>query len=177
MIAPLTVIAPWPLTWWMSEYDVRAVDDRHAVAAEHLHHVAGEEGGGVLVDADAEQSRAARHQGQEAADAVALAEVLVDDDARNETEPGRHLRHAHARRGAAGAEGDHVRGEDRGAGAGAGDDDAVPCCRCLTLRANGVPADDAGQAHLVAAGEEDAGDVVQDLERSRATLAAARSGR
>ena len=57
----------------------------------------GEEGGRVLVDADAEQSRAARHQRQQAADAIALAEMLVDDHARHETEPGRHLRHAHAR--------------------------------------------------------------------------------
>ena len=96
-IAPLTVIAPCPLTRWMSEYDVRAVDDRHAVAAEHLHRVTGEEGGRVLVDADAEQSRTARHQGQEATDAIALAEMLVDDHARHEIEPGRHLRHAHAR--------------------------------------------------------------------------------
>ena len=78
-------------------YDVRAVDDRHAVAAEHLHRVTGEEGGRILVDADAEQSRTARHQGQETTDAIALAEMLVDDHARHEIEPGRHLRHAHAR--------------------------------------------------------------------------------
>ena len=78
-------------------YDVRAVDDRHAVATEHLHRLTGEEAAVILVDADAEQSRTARHQGQESTDAIALAEVLVDDHARNEIEPGRHLRHTHAR--------------------------------------------------------------------------------
>ena len=67
--------------------DVRAVDDRHAVAAEHLHRVTGEEERRILVDADAEQSRTARHEGQEATDAIALAEMLVDDHARDEIEP------------------------------------------------------------------------------------------
>src|SRR5829696_6771890 len=100
-------------------FNIRAVDNGHAVAAQHLHRVIGEEGGRILVDADAEQSRTARHQGQETADAIALAEMLVDDHARYEIEPCCHLRHAHARRGTTGAVGDHVGREDRGAGTGA----------------------------------------------------------
>src|SRR5918994_3788290 len=47
-------------------FDVRAVNDRHAVATEHLHRVTGKEGGRILVDADAEQSRTACYEGQEA---------------------------------------------------------------------------------------------------------------
>ena len=45
-----------------------------------------DEGGGVLVEADADGERVVGERGEEAAEAVALAEVLVDDDAVREAE-------------------------------------------------------------------------------------------
>src|SRR3712207_4709941 len=77
--------------------DVRAVDDRHTVATEHLHRLTGEEGSRILVDADAEQSWTTGHERQETTNAIPLAEMLVDDHAGDEIEPGRHLGHPHAR--------------------------------------------------------------------------------
>jgi hypothetical protein len=53
-------------------------------------------------------------------EAVALAEMLVDDEAVGQAEPGRQAHAAGARRAAFVAEGDHVLAEERGAGAGAG---------------------------------------------------------
>ena len=115
---------------------LRAVDDGDAVAADDLQRAVGvEEGGGVLVDADAEQTRVGGDEGQEATDPVALAEVLVDDQSGTRPNPATICAIRCAGRRAAGAEGDHVRGEDRGAGAGAGDDRA----RCVALRTSSAP--------------------------------------
>ncbi len=52
--------------------------------------------------------------------------MLVDDHAGEKSQPGAHLGHPLLRRGAAGAEGDHVTGDGRCAGARAGHHGAVP---------------------------------------------------
>ena len=133
------------------------VDDRDAPAADDLEHLVGpDDARGVLVDADAEQRRVLGDDGQQASESVALLEVLVDDDAGQDAEPGGHLGHALARRPAARPEGHHVAAHGARAGARAGHDSAVPMALQDGL---GEPraADRRAQAELVAAGQEDAG--------------------
>ena len=95
----------------------RTIDDGHAATADHLEHPVGSDvAGRVLVDADAQQARVLGDDAEQATEAVPLLEVLVDDDPRKQAEARRDLRHAVLGRGARGAEGDHVTGDDRGAG-------------------------------------------------------------
>ena len=79
-----------------------------------------EDGRRVFVDPDAKQARTAGDQRQQATGAIALAEMLVDDRLVDQAKPADHLRHALPGSRSAGAEGDHVGAEDRGAGAGSG---------------------------------------------------------
>ena len=84
-----------------------------------------DEGGGVLVEADADGERVVGERREQATEAVALPEVLVDDDAVREAEAGHERDGAGVRGVALRAEGDHVLAEDRGAGARAADGDAA----------------------------------------------------
>ena len=91
-----------------------------------------------------------------AAEAIALAEVLVDDHAVGQPEPGREAHPVRARRFAfAVAAGDHVFAEDAGAGAGAANRDAMRIARPDRLRYRRA-AEDGREPQLVAAGDEDA---------------------
>ena len=77
-----------------------------------------------------------RHQ---PADAVALAEVLVDDDPIRESESRRQRHHVRARRGPFGSERDHVLGEEGGAGGRAGDVRTLARCASRSARPIRVP--------------------------------------
>ena len=57
-----------------------------------------DEGGGVLVEADAHRERVVRERGEQAAEAIALAEVLIDHDAVREPEAGHERDAAGVRR-------------------------------------------------------------------------------
>ncbi len=146
---------------------VAAVEDRHHAAADHPHDLLavllGDHRAGVLVDADAEQAGALRDQHQQPSVAVALAEVLVDDHVADQAEAGGELGHPLLGGRPAGAEGDHVRGLDARAGAGAADHDAAAVGGLDRLAERGA-VDDRGQLELVAAGHEDAGHVVEQAD-------------
>ena len=131
-----------------------------------------DERGGVLVEAEADRERVVGERGEQAAEPVALAEVLVDDEAVGEPEPGRE-RTLPDRRRALVAERDHVLGEDRGAGAGAADVTPRALLRADQLRDRRA-AEDRREPELVAAGEEDAGGLLQALEPARLLAVAAR---
>ena len=147
--------------------DVRRVDDGDRALPEHLEDaLRADERRRVLVDADAEQGRGLRHQRQQPPEAVALLEVLVDQHARQQPEPGAHLRHSLFRRRAARPERDHVTGDGRCAGAGARDHRAVPVTLDDAL-AEQRAADHAGEPQLVAAGHEDGGRVVHLRDETR----------
>jgi hypothetical protein len=96
-------------------------------------------------------------------EAVALAEVLVDDEAVGQPEPGREADAAAARRAALVAECDHVLAQDRGAGAGAGHRNAARVAAADEARHGGA-ADHGGDAQLVAAGEEQAAGLLDALQ-------------
>jgi len=83
--------------------------------------------------------------------------MLVDHDVDQQSEAHRHLRHSMLRRGARGAEGDHVGGDRARAGGGAGDHHTATV-RLQDGAAQLGPADHRGKLQLVAPGHEDPGD-------------------
>ncbi len=61
---------------------LRPIDDRHSPAPLDLDGlVAPDEHGGILVESDADRERVVGERGEEPPEAVALAEVLIDDEA------------------------------------------------------------------------------------------------
>ena len=144
------------LTSQASVSECGAVDDRDAAPADDLQHaIRPDHAGRVLVDADAEQGRVLGDDRQQPAKAIALLEVLVDDDAGQDAQAGRHLDHALLGRRAARAECDHVRAHRGGAGARAGYYGAFAVAPRDGL-GKWRAADGRRQAQLVAAGQEDA---------------------
>ena len=69
-------------------------------------------GGGILVEPHAHRERVVRQRRQQAAQAVALAKMLVDDEFVGQAEAGRHRDHVRARRAALPAAGNHVLGHE-----------------------------------------------------------------
>ena len=119
---------------------ITAIDDGHHVAAQHLQHpLPVDEHRRVLIESDAEQSRVGGEDRQETTHPPALAEVLIDDDVLQQTEPGYQLDHSLAGGRIAGVAGQtgppgHEMGrDDRGAGTGAGHDDALGVAQPDTL--------------------------------------------
>src|SRR5262245_25261803 len=146
--------------------DLRGVDDRDAARALDLECLVGpDEGGRVLVEPEAHRERVVGERGDEAAEAVALAEMLVDDEAVGEPEARREADAARDRGRAVVAEGDHVLGEDRGAGARAADGDAARVLRADQLRDRRA-GEERREPELVAAREEDAGGILDAVEAS-----------
>src|SRR6202008_742841 len=96
--------------------------------------VRADERAGVLVESDADRERVVGERGDEPPEAVALAEMLVDDEPVREAEARREPDAARDRGRAVVAEGDHVLREDRGAGAGAPDRHAARVLRADQLR-------------------------------------------
>src|SRR5207342_1655568 len=114
-----------------------------------------DEGRGVFVETDADRERIEGERGEQATDAITLAEMLVDDETIGQTQAGRQAHAAGDRRRAFLAERDHVFADEAGAGAGAGDVHAFGIALTDEL-GDRRAADDRRQAQLVAAGHEDA---------------------
>ena len=128
-----------------------------------------DERGRVLVQADAHGEGVVGQRGQEPAEAIALAEVLVDHDAVGQTEARDQRDGAGVGRVTLGAVGDHVLAEDGGAGAGAAHRDAAGV-RTADGLGDRCPAQDRRETELVSARHEDAVrrlDVVEPLLASR----------
>ena len=88
---------------------MRRVDDRDTARAEHLEAVARrDERSRVLVETDADGERIVGQRRQQAAEAVALAEVLVDDELVGQPETRRHGHHVRTWCTALFAAGNHV---------------------------------------------------------------------
>ncbi len=146
------------------ERDIARVDDHHAAAALDLDGLVGaDESRRVLVEADADRERVVRQRREQAAEPVALAEVLVDDEAVGEAEARREAHAARDHRRTLVAERDHVLAQDAGARAGAADGHAVSIAQANELR-DGRAAEQRRDAQLVAAGEEDSGRCFESLE-------------
>src|SRR5580658_6911415 len=148
------------------EIHLTGIHDRYATAAFDLDHLVGaDEGGGVFVESDADRERVVGQRRQQPSQPVALAEVLVDDEAVGESESRRELHAAgdHGRAFIAGR--DHVLAEDAGAGTGAPDGDPARVAQSDQLRYRRT-AEQCRQTQLVAAGEEDAARRLQALQPS-----------
>ena len=149
------------------------VEHHHLAAPEDLEGPVGpDEDGRRLVDADSEQLGVLQDDGDQAIQALAGHEVLVDDDAVEESQPGRGDDVV----GEDGGEallvlgrrvllvaGDHERSHDGGAGAGAGHDPAPRVDLVKALEQRG-PEERPGQPALVTAGEEDAGHAFERVQ-------------
>ena len=130
---------------------------------------------GVLVDPDADQVGRGGDHGHQPAVAGPLGEVLVDDDALEQPEPGAELAVPLPGRDALVAHRDHELAHDRGARRGAADDGAA-----VVGAVQGVAERGAGEAlaqlELAAAAHEDAGGLVDAGRRASASWASARFG-
>src|SRR5262245_50473088 len=105
-------------------------------------------GGRLLVDADARAARIARQDAEQSLLAVAVEEMLVDHHARQEAEPRADLRDLLAA-------GNHDAAHDRGPGRGTAED-AATLQQLLELLLDTGPAIGGGQARLIAATHPDA---------------------
>src|SRR6266436_47710 len=146
--------------------DVRPIDDGHATAPLDLDGVVGpDEGRRVLIEPDTDRERVVSERGEQAAQAVTLAEMLIDDEAVGEAQARREPHAAGDHGGALIARGDHVLGEDAGARAGAADGDATRVTQADELRDRRA-AQQRREPQLVAPGEEDAARFLDALEAS-----------
>lgn len=134
--------------------EVARVDDRDAAGADDGQRLVGsDEPRGVLVEAEADRVGVVGDRRQQAPDAVALPEVLVDDDAVREPESGGERHAVGVRRAAFLAERDHVLAEERGAGARSRDVHAGFVALAQDLRDRRTP-ERRREPELVAAGQE-----------------------
>src|SRR6516165_9597100 len=98
------------------------VDQGHTAAALDLHHlVRSDEGRRVLIEPDAHCKGVVGDRGEEPPEAIALAKMLIDDEAIREPQAGCEPYAAGHDGRALVAPGDHVLAENAGAGAGAPD--------------------------------------------------------
>ena len=125
-----------------------------------------DERGGVLVEADADGKGIEGERIDEAAEAVALAKVLIDDESIGEPEARREAHAAGDHRRTLVAERNHVFAQDAGAGAGAADGDAMRVAHPDQLR-HGRAAQQRGQPQLVAAREKNTGGRLEPLQTAR----------
>src|SRR5215218_9856139 len=140
-----------------------SVDDGDRVSTEDLKAtVAGENCGGIFVDAYAEQAGIRSDHHHESAEAVALTEVLVDNGAGHQSESGNHLCHAHLWCVAARAERHHMRREDRCASTCPRDHGGLETALQYGVHCSRA-ANDGREPHLVAARHEDAGGLLNHV--------------
>jgi hypothetical protein len=115
-----------PATFRFECVTFAAVHHVHAGLAQDLESTPFDEDRGVLVDPDAKDARVLRDGAEQACDPAPLREVLVDDEAGDEGEAGRHADHvADAQRAVRAAIHDHRLAHHRGARRRAGHDAAV----------------------------------------------------
>ena len=154
--------------------DVAGIDQGDPAAAFDLDHVVGtDESRRILVQAHADGERVVRQRCEQAANAVALAEMLVDDDAIRQPQARRQPHAASDWRSTVLAEGDHVLADETGTGAGAGDMRPLGIAHPDQLCDRGTT-EDGGQAQLVAAGEKDSGGRADECQLRRVLAFAAR---
>ena len=135
---------------------VGPVDDGDGAAADHLHRVVRvHDRAGVLVEPETDQRRRLGDRAQQPPEPRALLEVLVDDRALDEAEPGGRLHVAVPGGRARLPERHHVRGERAGARRRARDHGASVVREMQALVQPGSR-HDRGEAQLVPAGEEHA---------------------
>ena len=141
--------------------DVGRIHDGHAAAALDLDGlVRADERGRVFIETDADGKRVVGQGGDQTAQPVALAEMLVDDEAIGESQARRQPHAARDHRGAFIAERDHVLAQDAGAGAGAAHRHSVGVAHANEFRHRRA-AEQRGEPQLIAAGEEDAGRLLE----------------
>src|SRR6185369_16282493 len=141
--------------------DIRPVNDRDPAATFHLQRIVrSDKGSRVLIQADAYGEGVVVQRGTQASQAFALAEVLVNDEAIREPEPRGQLYAPCNRRGAFVARGDHVLTQNAGTRARAANGDAVSIASSNQLR-DGRAAQECSDSQLIAAGEEDAGRLLE----------------
>ena len=140
---------------------IRGVDHGDTAAALDFERVVrADERRGVFVQADADRERVVGQRGEQAAEPVALAEMLVDHETVGQAQSRRQAHAARGRRTALLAERDHVFAEDAGAGAGAAHVHAVRIARADQF-GDGRAAEHGREAQLVAAGKEDAAGLLE----------------
>src|SRR6516162_2590571 len=140
------------------------VDQGHAAAALDLHHlVRPDEDRRVLVEPGAHCKGVVGDRGEEPAEAIALAKMLIDDETVGESQAGREPHAAGHDGRALVAAGDHVLAENAGAGAGAADGDAARVAHTDQF-GNGGAAEQRREPQLVAAGEKDAARFLEALQ-------------
>ena len=143
---------------------IRRVDDRDATAADDFELVVrAYEGGRIFVEADTDRKRVVRERREQATEAVALPEMLIDDELVGQAQPRRHRHHIRVRRTALDAARDHVFGHERSAGRRAGHVHAVGIAAPDQLRDVGA-AERRRQAQLIAARHEHAIRLVDIVE-------------
>ena len=110
-------------------FQVRRIDNRQAAASNDLDPIVRvDEGGGIFIQADAGREGIVGQRGQQPADPVALAEVLVDDDPIGEAEARRQSHHIATRGWPFVTKSNHMLAEKGRAGRGPSD-----------VQADGVP--------------------------------------
>src|SRR6266481_2163201 len=137
--------------------DVGRIDDGHSAAALDLDRlVRSDEGGRVFIETDADGKRIVRQRRDQTPQAIALPEVLIDDEAIRETEARREAHAARDDGGALVAERDHVLAQEAGPRAGPADRDAVRIAYANEL-GDRRAAEQRREPQLVPAGKEDSG--------------------
>src|SRR6516162_6968225 len=150
------------------------VDQGHAAAALDLHHlVRPDEDRRVLVEPDAHCKGVVGDRGEEPAEAIALAKMLIDDETVGESQAGREPHAAGDDGRALIAPGDHVLAENAGAGAGATDRDPMRIAQADELR-NLRATEQRRETELIAAGEENAARFLDALQPPGLTAVAPR---
>jgi len=142
----------------------RSIDDGDGAASDHLKLSVGfQDNCSVFVDADTDEKWVHRDGGEEPADAMALSEVLVDDEFSRETKTWREHDELSAGCVSFAALCDHVIAQDACSCGSACNDDAVAMGAADRASEFGA-AEHRDDAPLIAAGEEDAGDVFDQGE-------------
>ena len=139
----------------------RRVYHRDCAAAHDFQHPLWiHEGGGVLIDPDAGCERIVRQGRQQPADAVPLAKMLIDDHLVGQPQAGGHGDSPLARGGTVAPAGDHVFGQNRGPGGGAGDHHTV-CVEAPYQAGHRGAAKDGREPQLIATGDKHPGRAFQ----------------
>src|SRR6185312_4268529 len=144
--------------------DIGAIDDGHGATALHFNHILGaDESGRVLVETDADRERVVGDRGEQTAEAIALAEMLIDDEPVGQAQAWSQTHTARDGRGSLVPVSDHVLAEDAGPGARSTDRDAMGVAGADQPGYRGAP-EKGRDAQLIAPGEENAGGLLQALQ-------------
>src|SRR5215831_7361045 len=140
------------------------VDQGHAAAALDLHHlVRSDERRRVLIEPDAHCKGVVGDRSQEPSQAIALAKMLIDDEAIREPQARREPHTAGHDGRALIAAGNHVLAENAGAGAGAPDGDTT-CVAQPDQLGDGCAPEQRREPKLVTAREKDAARFLEALQ-------------